>query len=80
MNTITTTIIEGFTQTLDTEIFINELQGLDSVSQRQCVLRALRSVGESAIVGLHGADAVRKAMKCLREVFDGKGLSKSPSL
>ena len=62
----TTALLNSFVQTLDLDRFIRETERLDSVTRRQCVLRALKELSQSRTIRLHGQRPVRKALRDLQ--------------
>lgn len=63
----TTVLVNSLVQTLDLDRFISEIEQLDRVSCRQCVLRALKELSQSRTIRLHGQRLVRKALRDLQE-------------
>ena len=61
----TTVLLNSFIQTLDLDQFIRETEQLDSVTRRQCLLRALKELSRSRTIRLHGQRLVRKALRGL---------------
>lgn len=63
----TTALLNSFIQTLDLDQFIRETEQLDSITRRQCLLRALKELSRSRTIRLHGQQPVRKALRDLQE-------------
>lgn len=60
-------LVEKLEQTLNIVEFLSEVRGLDFVTQRQCLLRAMRALSASSAVDLHGARAVKRVLSRLGE-------------
>jgi len=63
----TTALLQQLVQTLDVPAFLADLEELDAVTQRQCLMRALRDLAGTAVIRLHGSRAARHAIRKLQE-------------
>jgi hypothetical protein len=72
MKNTTTGLMETLRQTLDVEQFIKEVLEFDQVTQRQCFLKALKELRKPSIVGLHGLERTKSAVKSIRENLENK--------
>jgi inorganic pyrophosphatase len=70
MKNTTTGLMEGLLQTLDVEWFIKEVREFDQVTQRQCFLKALKELRKPGIVGLHGLEEAKSAVKGIRDALE----------
>lgn len=66
----TTGLTENLLQSLDVEAFLKGVEAFDSVTQRQCFLKALKEFRKSNVVGFHGQERVKNAAKRIRDVLD----------
>lgn len=63
----TTALLNSFIQTLDLNRFIRDIEQLDGVTRRQCLLRALRELSRSGTIRLHGQKLVRQTIRELQK-------------
>ena len=66
----TTGLTENLLQSLDVEAFVKGVQAFDSVTQRQCFLKALKEIRKSNVIGLHGQERVKNAGQRIRDALD----------
>ena len=66
----TTGLMENLLQSLDVEAFVKGVQAFDSVTQRQCFLKALKEIRKSNVIGLHGQGRVKNAGKRIRDILE----------
>jgi hypothetical protein len=64
---MTKSLVEQMVRTLNVGQFISGMAEWDDVTRRQCLSRALREISTQAAVGLHGARAVKRAMRVLSD-------------
>ncbi len=67
----TTALINNLIQTLDAQQFLDELKELDFVTQRQCLMRALREVAGAGAIRLHGSRLIRQSIRALKDYQKG---------
>jgi hypothetical protein len=66
----TTKLIQGLVLTLNLGLFIAGMSDWDVVTRRQCLARGLREISTAASVQLHGATAVKGAIKVLSDQLE----------
>jgi len=70
MENTTSELMELLLETLDVEAFVNGVRQFDSVTQRQCFMKARRELRKAAIVGLHGQERARSAAQAIRTALE----------
>jgi hypothetical protein len=63
-------LMEHLLQSLDVETFVKGVQAFDSVTQRQCLLKALKEIRKSNVIGLHGQERVKTTGIRIRDMLD----------
>ena len=66
----TSGLMELLLETLDVDAFVSGVRQFDSVTQRQCFLKARRELRKPAIVGLHGQDRAKSAVQAIRTALE----------
>lgn len=62
--------MELLLESLDVDAFVNGVRKFDSVTQRQCLLKARRELRKPAIIGLHGQDRAKSAVEAIRTALE----------
>ena len=72
MEKTTTGLMENLLQSLDVDEFIKGFRAFDNVTQKQCLLKALKELRKSNVVGLHGQQPVKDATKRIKDALEVK--------
>lgn len=66
----TTAVMEELLQTLDVEAFIKGVQEFDRVTQRQCLLKALKELRQAGVLRLFGKGPIKSVIQRIRDVLE----------
>lgn len=78
MKNTTISLMESLAQTLDVAAFLAGVREFDGVTQRQCLLKALKELRAPGVIRLHGQDRTRAALQALRNELGNAALPTAP--